>query len=265
MNAPPFLLGAGWKMNKTIRQAEAYVRTLLELLDGIEAQDRIELFIVPPFTAISAVKRACEGRFWVGAQNMHWAPDGAYTGEISAPMLREAGADLVELGHAERRRHFNETDEDLCRKVQAALQYGLRPLLCVGDDIEARENGGAERAVARQLEVALGTAPARCADRLIIAYEPVWAIGESGRPAHAHEVRRMREHIRGVLSAIFGPAARAVPVLYGGSVTCANAAQLLEEGEADGLFAGRAAWTAEGFAELIRIAAGAGRPAVTPR
>jgi triosephosphate isomerase len=257
MNGLPLLLGAGWKMNKTVEEAAEYTRTLLRIMDGIHGLERMQIFLTPPFTALAAVKRLSQGRFWVGAQNMHWEEAGAYTGEISARMLLEAGADLVELGHAERRRLFNETDETVARKMETATRHGLRPLLCVGDDRAQQESGRAETTVQRQLQTCLRDIPTEAAARLLVAYEPAWAIGEGGRAAEATGVRAMHRHIRTVLSDKFGPTARSIPVLYGGSVTAENAASFLTQGEADGLFVGRAAWTVESFAELIRAAAAA--------
>jgi triosephosphate isomerase len=237
-------------MNGTVCEATKYIEALRTLLSGMKGLAQAQLFVVPPLTALGAVKRLSSGLFWIGAQNMHWAECGAFTGEISAPMLREAGADLVELGHAERRLHFNETDETVSLKVDTALRHGLRPLVCVGDDSKGR--GKAEDAVARQLRIAFRATPPESAGRLMVAYEPAWAIGEAGTSATPGEAAAMHRHIRSVLREMFGTGASLIPVLYGGSVTPLNAGGLLREGEADGLFVGRAAWTANGFAEVIR-------------
>ena len=180
-------------MNHTIRQAVDYTGSLLAHLDAIGASDSFQVFVIPPFTAIDAVKRAAGGRFWVGAQNMHWATHGAFTGEISAPMLSELGVDLVELGHAERRMYFNETDEDIQRKVQAALEFNMRPLVCVGE----AEHGTGKAVVERQLRRAFQGVPVAMAGRLMVAYEPVWAIGEHGTAAMSGELRvNARAHSR---------------------------------------------------------------------
>ena len=249
------LLGTSWKMNKTVREAVEYARQLPQLLDGTVALGGIQLFVIPPFTAIEAVKRASAGRFWVGAQNMHWEDSGAFTGEISAPMLRELGVDLVELGHAERRHYFSETDETVRRKVLAALKHSLRPLVCVGEEGSDRELGLENQTITRQLRSAFTGVPAECAARVIVAYEPVWAIGHGGKTAPVGDVRAMNSHIRGVLSEIFGPEGDSIPVLYGGAVDSRNCAELLLEGRTDGLFIGRAAWNAEGFARIIAACA----------
>src|SRR5450432_2084594 len=236
-------LGTGWKMNHTIRQAVDYTRSLLAHLGAIGDGDSFQVFVVPPFTAIEAVKRAAGGRFWVGAQNMHWASQGAFTGEISAPMLSELEVDLVELGHAERRMYFNETDEDIQRKVEAALEFNIRPLVCVGED--ERESGAGPAVVERQLRRAFQGVPIAMAGRLLVAYEPVWAIGEHGTAAMAGDLRVMQEHIRSTLADLFGASA-SIPILYGGTVNQANAVSLLVDGGVDGLFIGRAAWQADG-------------------
>ena len=245
------LLGTGWKMNKTVREAEDYVQRLLPMIDGMSGIEDIQLFIVPPFTAIGAVKRLSKGRFWVGAQNMHWEECGPYTGEISALMLIELGVDLVELGHAERRHYFNETDETVRRKVEMALEHRLRPLVCIGEQHQDRELGVEKETIARQLRIALGGTPRECASNLIVAYEPVWAIGEEGTAASPGDVRLMMAHIRYVLGDLFGEHASCIPVLYGGTVDDSNCGELLLEGRTDGLFVGRAAWSADGFGRLI--------------
>src|SRR5260370_20159047 len=193
-------LGTGWKMNKTVCEAVDYAHRLIAQLGAIRGLDPLQLFVLPPFTAIEAVKRAAGEKFWVGAQNMHWAKQGAFTGEISAPMLSELGVDLVELGHAERRRYFSETDEAVRRKVEAALEFNIRPLVCVGEQREERDHGSGHEVVAQQLRRALQGIPAHMASRLIVAYEPVWAIGEHGTAATAEDLRAMQEHIRGDLA-----------------------------------------------------------------
>jgi triosephosphate isomerase len=245
-------LGTGWKMNKTVREAVDYTHRLIAQLGTIPGDNSFQLFVLPPFTAIDAVKRAAGGRFWVGAQNMHWAKQGAFTGEISAPMLSDLGVDLVELGHAERRMYFNETDDAIRRKVEAALECNIRPLICVGEQREERERGSGHDVVAQQLRGALRGIPAEAVSRLIVAYEPVWAIGEHGTAATADDVRVMQEHIRGTLAGMFSASAASIPVLYGGTVNEMNAVNLLVKGGVDGLFIGRAAWEADGFAGIIR-------------
>lgn len=182
---------------------------------------------------------------------MHWAERGAYTGEISALMLEELGVDLVELGHAERRRYFNETDADLNRKVSTALRHGLRPLVCVGEQLEDKRRGIGKETVKNQLRTIFTGVDAASAPRVIVAYEPVWAIGEEGAEIGMDYVREIQAHIRTTLEEMLGPGATAVPVIYGGDVNLRNAAALVSESGTDGLFVGRAALDAESFAELI--------------
>jgi triosephosphate isomerase len=249
------LLGTGWKMTKTVREAVKYTQRFGALLETIPGLDRVQLFVLPAFTAIEAVTRAAGGRFWVGAQNMHWAKDGAFTGEISPLMLNEFGVELVELGHAERRMYFNETDDTVQQKVQSALEFDIRPLVCVGEKREERESGAGYEVVARQLRRAFSGTPAGRVDRLMVAYEPIWAIGQT-KSAAPEDVRAMAAHIRRTLAELFGPAGESVRVLYGGTVNLENAVRLLLDGNTDGLFIGRAAWQPEGFAEIIRACAG---------
>lgn len=242
-------------MNKTVREAIDYTRRLLGLLEGFDWSGAVQVFVVPPFTAIEAVKRASEGKLWVGAQNMHWAERGAYTGEISALMLQELGVDLVELGHAERRRYFNETDADVNRKVHAALRHGLRPLVCVGEQAEDKRRGAGRETVRSQVRTVFAEVEASRASHLIVAYEPVWAIGADSADIGMDYVREVQNHIRATLEEMLGPSAAAlVPVIYGGDVNLRNAASLVTESGTDGLFIGRAALEAENFAELIRTA-----------
>lgn len=252
-------------MNKTIRESLQYTRELLELVDRIPDAGRVQLFVIPPYTAVGAVKEAAGERLWVGAQNMHWAAEGAYTGEISAPMLKELGVDLVELGHSERRQYFNETDSHVNRKVITALEFGIRPLVCVGENSEERDAGVGPEAVIRQAGIALHGVSAGDASQLIIAYEPYWSIGTAGVPASADYVRSVCSRLREALSRFFGPEAAArIPLLYGGSVRLENAPELLDHGGVDGLFVGRTAWKPAGLAALIRMAIGRARADTVP-
>lgn len=247
-------IGTGWKMNKTIAEAAQYLTQLRAILPAWGETSRLQPFLIPPFTAIETVKRLSPAHFWVGAQNMHWAEVGAYTGEISAPMLRELGVDLVEIGHAERRRDFGETDALVNRKVLVTLRYGMRPLICVGEQSEDLQYGVQRETVVRQLKIAVhGVAPDQ-ANRLLIAYEPAWAIGDRGTAASPQEIEPVTAAIRQSLAQCFGSeASDSIPVLYGGTVNSGNARSILDAGGADGLFVGRYAWQPEGFAELIRI------------
>ncbi len=235
------LFGTNVKMHQTVRDSIAYVDALAALRHAGD----LAFFVVLPFTSLaSIVDRAHQAGIWVGAQNMHWANHGEFTGEISAAMLRDIGVDLVLLGHAERRHVFNESDFDVRRKIEAALGNGLRVLLCVGETAEERRAGTGAHSVVRQLQTALNGLPDSSA--VIIAYEPVWAIGIDGVAADSATIREAVESIRTISGAL--------PVLYGGSVTAASAAAFAGVTGIDGLFVGRAARTAAGFAEVARAA-----------
>ncbi len=248
------LFGAGWKMNKTVSEAVEYVGRLRELVSKTHGMKDAQIFLIPPFTALDAVKKASAGEFWVGAQNMHWEDWGAYTGEISAPMLCELGMDLVELGHSERRQFFNEDDIRIRWKVHSALRHHLRPLICVGESAEEKGFGAQKETVARQLRIALASVEPSQAASLIIAYEPVWSIGQDGSIVSPAYILAMNGHIRSVLAGILGTvAASQARIIYGGSVDERNAPQILLQGNVDGLFIGRAALQADGFAHLIDV------------
>ena len=243
----PFLFGTNLKMHQTPVESANFYR---ELAAAGPVPERCQRFVIPPFTSLPAVTelaRQERAGIWVGAQNMHWATEGAYTGEISAPMLVALGVDLVLLGHAERRDLFHETDSDVNKKVLAALEHGLRVLLCVGETADERSRGTGTEIVARQLRVALEGTDAAAIPLLQIAYEPVWSIGEGGVPAQPADVAPIVGVIRTTLYDRLGRGSQAVPVLYGGSVNPDNAAAFAAVEGIDGLFVGRAAWTASGF------------------
>ena len=243
-----FWLGTGWKMNKTRAQAAAYCATLQATPDL--AAMPLQLFVLPPFTALAEVAAAlADTPVLVGAQNCHWAEAGAWTGEISAGQVADCGASLVELGHSERRAHFAETDALVTAKVKAVLAAGLRPLVCVGETAEERDLDAASVTVARQARMALSGLAAADLDRVLFAYEPVWAIGEGGEPATPAYAGAIHGVIKQAVTDLLG---RAPAVLYGGGVNPENAAALAREPEIDGLFVGRAAWQAEGLLGLAR-------------
>ncbi len=260
----PVYVGTNWKMTKTPEEARRYARRFRALLDERrgEAWYRCcRLFLIPSFTALGDVRQALGPGtdVLVGAQNMHWEDRGAYTGEVSAPMLLELGVRLIELGHSERRRLFGETDTAVNLKVRAALRHGLLPLVCVGETAEEKEYGVTAEVVRRQVKIALHGVPAevigveeRGDAPLLIAYEPVWAIGEGGTPSTPEYADAVQAAVKKLLSELYGPAGTRIPVLYGGSVNRENAPALLAKPHVDGLFIGRAAWAAEGFVEILR-------------
>ncbi|MQA61831.1 MAG: triose-phosphate isomerase [Actinophytocola sp.] len=249
-------IGTSWKMTKTLAEARAFVDGLVARRNAV---DGVRAFVLPPHTAIAAVRERLPADVGVivGAQNAHWAAGGAYTGEVSMRMVADAGATMVEIGHSERRDHFGETDDDVARKVSAAVAAGLTPLLCVGEPEEVRAVGGELEWVAGQVRLGLSRLAPRDRHRVVVAYEPVWAIGDAGREPRPGEIAP----VMALLSAGCVPGERieVAAVLYGGSVNLRNAESLLDVPGTDGLFVGRAAWRVEDFVELIRIGSGAGQ------
>ncbi|PWR02500.1 triose-phosphate isomerase [Meridianimarinicoccus roseus] len=245
---PQAWIGTSWKMNKTLDEALAFAGALAAT-DG-DRDPRIQRFVIPPFTAVREVAAAlADSSVRVGAQNMHWDDAGAWTGEVSPLMLRDCGLDLVELGHSERRAHFGETDETVGRKVAAAVRHGLVPLICIGETLAEREAGQAADVLAAQTRAALARLDAASrAAPLLFAYEPVWAIGDAGIPATADYADARQAEIAEVAFAVTG---RQVPCLYGGSVNADNCAELVSSAHIDGLFIGRAAWTVEGYLDIL--------------
>jgi triosephosphate isomerase len=235
-------------MNKTLAEAIA------AFTPGFDK--RIQPFVVPPFTAVREVKKALSStHIKVGAQNMHWANNGAWTGEISPLMLGDCGLDLVELGHSERREHFGETDRTVGLKTAAAVKHGLIPLICVGETLTEREAGRADAVLTAQVEGALQflEGEARGA-KILFAYEPVWAIGDKGIPASSDYADRQQALIKKVAGGLLPSVP---PVLYGGSVNPGNAAELVGQPNIDGLFIGRSAWRAEGYIDILSRASAA--------
>jgi triosephosphate isomerase len=241
-------VGTSFKMNKTLAEALAFAEALAASDSGRDP--RIQRFVIPPFTAVREVKaRLKDTSVKVGAQNMHWDDKGAWTGEISPLMLTDCGLDLVELGHSERREHFGETDRTVGLKTAAALRHGLTPLICIGETLAEREAGEADAVLKRQVEAALsGLKGEAKAAPVLLAYEPVWAIGVNGIPATADYADARHARIADVARAALG---RDVPVLYGGSVNPGNCAELIAQPHIDGLFIGRSAWEAEGYLDIL--------------
>ncbi len=240
-----------WKMNKTIAEAVEMVRAIR---DGLEPISGVETIVCPGFPALSAVSEILHGStVSVGAQNMHHGTGGAYTGEVSAAMLKETCRYVI-LGHSERRLHFGETDGDINLKTKAALEADLIPIVCVGERLEEREQGDAERFVSSQVRGALaGVHPSKVG----VAYEPVWAIG-TGRAATPHLAQEIMSLIRRELSDMWGPeTAGATPLLYGGSVTPDNIADFVRQPDVDGALVGGASLDANSFVEIVRLASSA--------
>jgi len=247
--ARPFLFGTNTKMTQTPEEA---IRLVQEVMQSVAPMPGVQLFVIPSFTSLAAVTEAARGSpLWVGAQTMHWAPEGAYTGEIAARMLTALGVDLVLLGHAERRGLFHETDAEINKKVRAAGQAGLRVLLCVGETAEEKAFGVGPETVARQLKIGLDGLQTTSTPRLQVAYEPVWSIGAGGTPAQPSDVAPITAHLRALLAGRFGAPGNDIPILYGGSVDPGNAGTFTALPDIDGLFVGRAAWTADGYLQVL--------------
>jgi triosephosphate isomerase (TIM) len=242
-------IAANWKMHKTVAEAAAFVDALLPRI----AATRHDVVLCPPYLALSeVVERSRGSAVRVAAQNMHEEDSGAFTGEVSAPMLGEVGVDAVILGHSERRQHFGESDEALARKAPAALAAGLEPILCVGESEEARDAGQTEAVLERQLQADLAAVEATDLARVVIAYEPIWAIG-TGRTATPEQAQQACACIRDVLRER-GDAADAARILYGGSVKPANAAELMALPDVDGALVGGASLDPEEFATIVEAA-----------
>jgi len=248
------IIAANWKMNLTVSEAEAFLNTFLH---EIGDENGAEVVIVPPFTALAKVSEIL-GRGQaakLGAQNMHWEKSGAFTGEISAQMLRELYVRYVVLGHSERRTLFGETDELVNRKVRAALDAALKPIFCIGETLEQRDAGEVEAVLHRQIELGLLGLSARELSDTVIAYEPVWAIG-TGRTASPEQAQAAHAFIRKTLGEIWDTvAADKVRIQYGGSVKPQNAVELMREPDIDGALVGGASLDPRGFAEIVKAAA----------
>lgn len=239
-------IGTSWKMNKTLAEARAFAEGLL----GAAIDPRIQPFVIPPFTAVREVKAMLAAtRVKVGAQNMHWADEGAWTGEVSPVMLKDCGLDIVELGHSERREHFGETDETVGLKAEAAVRYGLIPLICIGETLAERQAGRAPEVLETQVRGALSklTGAQKQAD-ILLAYEPVWAIGVNGIPATSDYADARQAEIIAVAQDVLG---RKVACLYGGSVNPQNCEELIQCPHVDGLFIGRSAWNVAGYLDIL--------------
>ncbi|HEY6813498.1 MAG TPA: triose-phosphate isomerase [Propionibacteriaceae bacterium] len=247
---PKLWVGTSWKMNKTLAEADSFVDQLLTF----PIPSGIQPFVLPPYTALARVRDRlpADSPVLLGAQNAHWATEGSWTGEISMRMAKDAGATLIEIGHSERREHFGETDRTVALKTTAAIAHDLTPLICVGEPLAVRDAGGAEDFVRDQLQIGLSELGPVEVQQVIIAYEPIWAIGEHGTPPTLDQIAPVMAMINDVVTTQ-GGSARAV--LYGGSVNATNATDLLSDPNTHGLFVGRAAWEASGFIELLKVCA----------
>ena len=247
----PFIAG-NWKMNKTVAEAEAFIAALLPQVYDTEG---VDVAICPAFTVLQAMVDSARGsRVAVYAQTMHEADSGAYTGEVSAPMLTELDVDGVVLGHSERRQYNNETDKALQQKVPKALAAGLVPILCVGETEEERERGDTERKLRHQVQEGLDKVPIERLPEVVIAYEPVWAIG-TGLTATSEQAQDACGFVRALVEGFDKAAGQAVRVLYGGSLKAENAEELLSLPDIDGGLIGGASLEPKDFAAIVQTAA----------
>lgn len=243
------IIAGNWKMNKTPQEAKRLIDALIPLVRG--AHD-VDVVVCPPFVCIAAAAEALKGsNIRLGAQNMHFEASGAYTGEVSAEMLTSLGVEYVIIGHSERRQYFGETDEGVNKKAKAALAAGLTPIICVGETLQERESGITEQVVCRQTKLALQGLSAEQAAGVVIAYEPIWAIG-TGKTATSQDANETIGTIRGAVAQGFGDdTAVQVRIQYGGSMKPGNASELMAMPEIDGGLIGGAALKAEDFAAIV--------------
>jgi triosephosphate isomerase len=244
------VIAGNWKMHKVRDEARALARDVRE---GIGSLTRCEVVLAPPLTALAPVADEIHGSGIVlAAQNVHWEDKGAFTGEVSASMLKDAGCKMVIIGHSERRQYFGETDEMVNRKVRAVLRAGLQPIICVGETLAERESGKHEDTVSQQLDTGLDGLTSEDLLRIIFAYEPVWAIG-TGRTASPETAQEMHGFIRGRILEKFGKNAETVRILYGGSVKPDNIDALMRKPDIDGALVGGASLKAETFTPIAKF------------
>ncbi|NMD07509.1 MAG: triose-phosphate isomerase [Phyllobacteriaceae bacterium] len=240
-------IGTSWKMNKLREDARAFAETLKS--SPFANTTAAQPFIIPPFPYIAEVADMLrDTRVKVGAQNMHWEDKGAWTGEVSPLMVKDCGAVLVELGHSERRTFFNETDDAVGLKVKACLAHGLTALVCIGDTRSEYETGATADVLAKQVRYALKHVGRAAVGSVVIAYEPVWSIGEGGIPADPDFAAEQHKKLKALTTEIAG---EPLPILYGGSVNPQNCVALAGKDNIDGLFIGRSAWDAAGYLGIV--------------
>jgi triosephosphate isomerase len=255
MRNDKLFLGTNTKMYKNISDTVSFLERLKEKTLDI-TDSRVELFVLPSFTTLYSAARCLEGsRIKFGAQNIHWEDQGQFTGEISPVMLREAGCEIAEIGHSERRHVMGETDAVINKKVLAALRHNMIGLLCVGETGEQKALGITEETLRIQIKTGLNGVDADAMNNIWIAYEPVWAIGVGGTPASREYADESHSLIRRILLELYdSDVGGRIPVLYGGSVNNSNAMELLSMPNIDGLFIGRSAWDADNFSVIIHEA-----------
>ncbi len=247
-NRTPFIAG-NWKMHKTGKEAVQAAKALKNLVAGVSS---VEVMIAPTFTALAPVSaEIASSNIALGAQNMHWEPKGAYTGEIAADMLLDAGCSYVIIGHSERRQFFGESDQTVNRKIRAAVDAGLRTVLCIGESEAERDAGQTFSVLDKQIQKGLESFVLQDLQTLVVAYEPVWAIG-TGKTATKEQAQEAHAHIRDELAKMFGKEfAQQVRILYGGSVKPSNVKELMAMPDVDGALVGGASLEPETFSQLV--------------
>jgi triosephosphate isomerase len=243
------VMAGNWKMNKTIAEAVTVIKALKSSIADIT---EVEVLICPTFTALYAVNNEVKGsNINVGAQNLFWEPKGAFTGEISPAMVKDAGCSYVLIGHSERRQYFNETDETVNKKTKAALVVGLIPMICIGETLKEREQNITFKVIEKQIKNGLAGLTQQQAATIVIAYEPVWAIG-TGKTATPDQAQEVHAFTRKVYNQMYGDASQKVRILYGGSVNPANVSDLMKQTDIDGGLVGGASLEAESFTKLVK-------------
>ena len=245
------IVAGNWKMNKTGAQAVEFARALKAKIENIS---KTEIIICPPYTALTALSEILKGtRAGIGAQNVHWEPSGAFTGEISVEMLEDAGCSHVLIGHSERRQFFGETNKTVNQRIKRTLTTNITPIVCIGETLEQREQGKTNDVVGSQVREGLAGLINDQVQRLILAYEPVWAIG-TGVTATPEQAEEVHQFIRNLIIEMFSPQiAEGIHILYGGSMKPSNIKELVTQNNIDGGLIGGASLKVESFAEMIKI------------
>ena len=244
------IIAGNWKMNKTIGEAVELVNSIKDITNETD----VEVVVCAPYTALSEIKKQIDGtKLKLGAQNMHWEESGAFTGEISVNMLNDIGVDYCIIGHSERRQYFNETDETVNKKIKTALAHHIKPIICVGETLAQREAGNEKEVVKKQVVKGLSDIEAKDMLDIVIAYEPIWAIG-TGKTASSEDANEMISYIRQIIEDIYGvDVSEEIRIQYGGSVKPANIAEIMNQSDIDGALVGGASLKAEDFVELLKF------------
>ncbi len=244
------VIAGNWKMNKTIVESVSLVK---ELKDFVRGTKGVDIVVCPPFTSLWVVKEIINGtNIHLGAQNMYWETKGAFTGETSSLMLKDVGCEYVILGHSERRQYFKEASEEVAKKTKAALSVNLTPIVCVGENLEERERGKTESIIEQEIKALFPKIDSTLAARIIVAYEPIWAIG-TGRSSSSQDANLIIKFIRELFSSEYGSkVAERIRILYGGSVNPKNISEFINESDIDGALVGGVSLHALSFSQIVK-------------